>query len=223
MMAELNIAESRLVALNTPEQYARALELGPDDGGVAAIVDELPYIELFLSNNCKYRTVGQVFTKSGWGFAFPRDSPLAVDLSTAILTLSENGDLQRIHDKWLARGGCTSQDTDIDSSRLSLGSFWGLFLFSGLVCVLALVVFFTRIFCQYSKYSSQDERRMSDPERSFRRPMCLNSIKELISFVDKKEEDVKSVIKQKTSCKQKQSIQVYNGENEISDKFILPA
>lgn len=68
MMEELNIAESRLVSLNNPEAYARALELGPKNGGVAAIVDELPYIELFLSNNCKYTTVGQEFTKSGWGF-----------------------------------------------------------------------------------------------------------------------------------------------------------
>ncbi|RYR78988.1 hypothetical protein Ahy_A01g003846 [Arachis hypogaea] len=31
------------------------------------------------------------------------DSPLAIDVSTAILKLSENGDLQRIHDKWLTR------------------------------------------------------------------------------------------------------------------------
>ncbi|KAH1043846.1 hypothetical protein GYH30_025595 [Glycine max] len=34
--------------------------------------------------------------------AFPRDSPLAIEMFTAILKLSENGDdLQRIHDKWL--------------------------------------------------------------------------------------------------------------------------
>lgn len=68
MMKELNIAESRLVSLNNPEAYARALELGPKNGGVAAIVDELPYVELFMSTNCKYRTVGPEFTKSGWGF-----------------------------------------------------------------------------------------------------------------------------------------------------------
>ncbi|URE26704.1 hypothetical protein MUK42_07682 [Musa troglodytarum] len=215
MMEELNIAESRLVSLNNPEAYARALELGPKNGGVAAIVDELPYIELFLSNNCKYTTVGQEFTKSGWGFAFPRDSPLAVDLSTAILTLSENGDLQRIHDKWLAHTGCSSQDNEIDSNRLSLGSFWGLFLICGLACLLALIVFFTRIFCQYSKYSSQDDIGSFEPERSFRRPTRLTSIKDLISFVDKKEEEVKCAIKRKSSDKQQQSSQVTN-EHSIS-------
>ncbi|KAK2657656.1 hypothetical protein Ddye_010708 [Dipteronia dyeriana] len=37
------------------------------------------------------------------------DSPLAIDMSVAILQLSENGDLQRIHDKRLTRSACSSQ------------------------------------------------------------------------------------------------------------------
>ncbi|URE32243.1 hypothetical protein MUK42_06173 [Musa troglodytarum] len=214
MMEELNIAESRLVSLDTPEDYTRALELGPQGGGVAAIVDELAYVELFLSTNCKFKTVGQEFTKSGWGFAFPRDSPLAVDLSTAILRLSENGDLQRIHDKWLPPTGCSSQDSGIDSSRLSLGSFWGLFLISGLACLVSLSIFFARILCQYNKYSSSQETvGIPEPERSFKRPTRLTSIKDLIAFVDKKEQEVKSVIKQKwISKQQRHSSQVSDGQ-----------
>ncbi|XVF85661.1 hypothetical protein PTKIN_Ptkin17bG0134200 [Pterospermum kingtungense] len=69
LVDELNVAESRIVKLKDPGAYLRALELGPKRGGVAAIVDEQPYIELFLSiTNCMYRIVGQEFTKSGWGF-----------------------------------------------------------------------------------------------------------------------------------------------------------
>ncbi|TYG90444.1 hypothetical protein ES288_A12G182600v1 [Gossypium darwinii] len=69
LVDELNIAQSRIVKLKNPEAYLRALKLGPKKGGVAAIVDELPYVELFLSNtNCLYRIVGPEFTKSGWGF-----------------------------------------------------------------------------------------------------------------------------------------------------------
>ena len=64
MREELNIPKSRLVALGSPEEYASALE----NGTVAAVVDELPYIQLFLSSNCKFKIVGQEFTKSGWGF-----------------------------------------------------------------------------------------------------------------------------------------------------------
>lgn len=69
LVDELNIAEARLVTLKTMEDYAKALQDGPKRGGVAAIVDELPYIELFMtSTKCTFRTVGQEFTKSGWGF-----------------------------------------------------------------------------------------------------------------------------------------------------------
>ena len=69
LVNELSIAESRLVKLKNQEDYAEALRLGPKAGGVAAIVDELPYIEFFMSSTkCQYRTVGQEFTKSGWGF-----------------------------------------------------------------------------------------------------------------------------------------------------------
>lgn len=65
---ELNISKSRLVPLRTPEEYALALKNGPDKGGVVAVVDERPYIELFLSTQCTFKIVGQEFTKSGWGF-----------------------------------------------------------------------------------------------------------------------------------------------------------
>lgn len=61
---ELNIPKSRLVALGSPEEYADALARGR----VAAVVDERPYVDLFLSKYCKFQTVGQEFTKSGWGF-----------------------------------------------------------------------------------------------------------------------------------------------------------
>lgn len=69
LVNELSIAESRLRVLKTQDDYVNALHKGPKNGGVAAIVDELPYIELFLSKvNCEFKTVGQEFTRSGWGF-----------------------------------------------------------------------------------------------------------------------------------------------------------
>ncbi|KAL0324843.1 UNVERIFIED_CONTAM: Glutamate receptor 3.3 [Sesamum radiatum] len=64
----IGISKSRLKALGSPEEYAAALRKGPENGGVAAVVDERPYIELFLASQCKFRIIGQEFTKSGWGF-----------------------------------------------------------------------------------------------------------------------------------------------------------
>ncbi|XP_041008581.1 glutamate receptor 3.4-like isoform X1 [Juglans microcarpa x Juglans regia] len=204
LIEELNIAESRLVKLKNLDDYYSALKKGPRGGGVAAIVDELPYIELFLSStNCEFRTVGTEFTKSGWGFAFQRDSPLAVDLSTAILRLSESGDLQKIHNKWLTRNECTMQINQVDSTQLSLSSFWGLFLICGIACFVALILFFCRILCQYRKFSPKaEEGDIEDIEPATARPrrtIQTPSFKDLIDFVDRKEDEIKEILRQKRS------------------------
>jgi len=61
---ELNIPRSRLKRLYSPEDYADALE----KGRVAAVIDERPYVDMFLSKRCQFRVAGQEFTKGGWGF-----------------------------------------------------------------------------------------------------------------------------------------------------------
>ncbi|KAL3652643.1 hypothetical protein CASFOL_002324 [Castilleja foliolosa] len=199
---ELNVAESRLRILKSQDDYVQALERGPNGGGVAAIVDELPYVELFLSSTkCTFSIVGREFTKSGWGFAFQRDSPLAEDLSTAILQLSENGELQRIHDKWLSRTGCSAQTNVVDDNRLSLKSFWGMFLLCAIACFLALTIFFCRVCLQYSRYIPEEkemEQPQAEPVQTSRRSFRAASFKDMMDFVDKKEVEIKDMLKRKS-------------------------
>lgn len=185
LIDDLKIDASRLVALNSPEECAKALKDGPHKGGVAAMVDDRAYIELFLSTRCEFSIVGQEFTKNGWGFAFPRDSPLAVDMSTAILKLSENGDLQRIHDKWLLRRACSYQGAKMEVDRLQLRSFWGLFLICGLACLIALFLYFLKMVRQFSRHYAEESDLSGQSSRSAR-------IQTFLSFVDEKEEEVKS-------------------------------
>lgn len=68
MVNSLRIPKSRLISLRTPDDYEEALLRGPKNGGVMAIVDELPYIEIFLATKSGFGIVGQPFTRSGWGF-----------------------------------------------------------------------------------------------------------------------------------------------------------
>jgi ionotropic glutamate receptor len=68
LIKELNIQKSRLVPFNSFEEFEKALNDGPNKGGVAAVVDERAYMELFLSGRCEFGIVGQEFTKMGWGF-----------------------------------------------------------------------------------------------------------------------------------------------------------
>lgn len=70
------IPASRLVSLKNPQEYEKALRLGTASGGVAAIVDELPYIEVFLKKQSDFKIIGQMFTKSGWGFVSDPSFPV---------------------------------------------------------------------------------------------------------------------------------------------------
>ena len=118
--------------------------------------------------------------------AFPRDSPLAPDMSTAILKLSENGDLQRIHDKWLTMSSCSQDNTEIESSQLHLGSFLGLFLISGVACIIALCLYFTRI-CYRCHMTFRTETTSNiDGSTS-----SLKRIRTLITLIDEKKDPSK--------------------------------
>ncbi|KAF9678613.1 hypothetical protein SADUNF_Sadunf07G0052700 [Salix dunnii] len=205
LVNELGIHESRLVSLKMPEDYAKALKDGPYRGGVAAVVDERAYIELFLSTRCEFSIVGQEFTKNGWGFAFPRDSPLAVDLSTAILKLSENGDLQRIHDKWLMRSACSSQGTKLEVDRLDLKSFWGLYLICGIACLFALFIYVLQMVRQFSQYSSLELAPSGRSSTSAR-------LQTFLSFADEKEQEVKSRSKRR-------QLEMASNRNETMDGY----
>ncbi|KAF7809580.1 glutamate receptor 3.6-like [Senna tora] len=190
---ELNIMKSRLVPLNSPAEYEKALRDGPTNGGVAAVIDERAYMELFLATRCEFGVVGQEFTKMGWGFAFQRDSPLAIDVSTAILKLSENGDLQRIHDKWLTRSACSSEGAKQGIDRLELKSFWGLFLLCGIACLVALLCYVVRLAFRFSRHSGPN---LEGPtSRSSR-------LRSFISFVNEKEEqEDKNKPRERGSCR----------------------
>ncbi|XP_010276026.1 PREDICTED: glutamate receptor 3.7-like isoform X2 [Nelumbo nucifera] len=182
---------------SSPEEYEEALRLGPGNGGVAAIIDELPYVELFLSKQTDFGIVGQMFTKNGWGFAFQRDSPLAVDMSTAILELSENGELQKIHDKWFCKMGCgIERRPQSDTNQLHLSSFWALYLLSGVVTLGALLVFLVRMVRQFVRYKRK-QRDLSSVSSESANTHCSQVIYNFFDFIDEKEEAIKKMLKQR--------------------------
>ncbi|XP_078150374.1 glutamate receptor 2.8-like [Carex rostrata] len=80
-----------------PDKFAKALEQGSRNGGVAAIVHEIPYIKFFLAKNCKsYTMVGPIYKTAGLGFAFSKGSPLVPDISRAILNITSGDDINHI-------------------------------------------------------------------------------------------------------------------------------
>ncbi|KAK6142454.1 hypothetical protein DH2020_022802 [Rehmannia glutinosa] len=219
LIDELNIAESRLRILKTRAEYVNALQQGPGGGGVAAIVDEL----LMLTCSCPAQSANSVRSDgSSQEVDGDLDSPLAIDLSTAILQLSENGELQRIHDKWLSRDKCSAQTNPIDESRLSLKSFWGLFLICGIAFFVALLVFFGRVCWQYSRYSAEGEPHDVESHPS-RRTLRTPSFKELIDFVDKKEAEIKEMLRRKSGDSRDIRVKAPMGEQLRFQNRLVPA
>ncbi|KAL2652764.1 hypothetical protein R1flu_020892 [Riccia fluitans] len=181
-LQQLNVPKERLVPLETMTDYAEALS----KGYVGAIVDELPYVQVFLSSECSFTIAGQEFTKSGWGFAFPKGSQLALDMSTAILSLAENGDLQKIHDYWLNSHDCTPLGPLVDANELGLNTFWGLFLITGAASILCVVVYYSRLIWQHYK-SYRDEEFSESETLSSRTSRGRSFLRSLVSFIEEAE------------------------------------
>nr|XP_043612338.1 glutamate receptor 3.1-like [Erigeron canadensis] len=187
---ELEIPKSRLVALGSPEEYAEKILAGT----VAAIVDERPYVDLFLSQYCSFQIVGHEFEKSGLGFAFPKDSLLAVDISTAILKLAENGELQKIYDHWLNKTACGPQSISVASGQLNIGTFWGLIPMFGLVCSVAL---FAHLCLTLYKF----RRHHPEVKKPLQKWHCWKQyLQTFLMFVDEKQEVSTNKFKRKRTA-----------------------
>ncbi|XP_031100140.1 glutamate receptor 1.4-like isoform X2 [Ipomoea triloba] len=97
----LNFDDNRLKHYNTLEEYHEALSEGSKNGGVGAIVDEIPYLKTFLAMYpSQYAIIGSAPITNGFGFAFQKGSPLVPKLSIAIAKMREEGKLKLLEEKW---------------------------------------------------------------------------------------------------------------------------
>ncbi|KAI3711929.1 hypothetical protein L1987_70478 [Smallanthus sonchifolius] len=146
MLKDMGFNDSQLKNYSTFEDYDKGLKLGSQKGGVSAIMDELPYIRVFLAKYCNdYTTTGPTYKTAGFGFAFPIGSPLVHDISRAVLQVTEK-QLMNITNHWFKEeaGTCDQQSkgAKANSNGLGLDSFKGVFLITGLSSTSALLVFF---------------------------------------------------------------------------------
>ncbi|XP_058113309.1 glutamate receptor 2.1-like [Magnolia sinica] len=143
LLKEMKFDESKLRAYGTPEEFDEALINGSKNGGVSAIFHEVPYIKLFLSKYCgKYSMVGPIHPTAGFGFVFPKGSPLVPDVSRAILNVTQGDRMVTIQKAWFGdQTTCVNQGPTVTSQRLALDSFSGLFLITGFASISALTIF----------------------------------------------------------------------------------
>lgn len=67
---------------------------------------------------------------------------MAGDISRAILNITDGEDIIRIEKRWIGNENCRNIGSiTVESNRLNFLSFWGLFLFTGVVSTISLLIF----------------------------------------------------------------------------------
>ncbi|KAJ9550910.1 hypothetical protein OSB04_014955 [Centaurea solstitialis] len=125
------------VPLNDAEDFRDALS----DGRVNAIIDELPYIEIFLAKyGSDYMKSGPIQRESGLAFAFAHGSPLIDDFSKAVINVTESDIMMKMMEKYLGYSSTDkSQPNQPLPQSLDVQSFLGLFIFMGSVTIVAII------------------------------------------------------------------------------------
>ncbi|XP_058113157.1 glutamate receptor 2.8-like [Magnolia sinica] len=145
LLKNLGFNESRLRSYSTVEQYAEALERGSGNNGVSAIMDEIPYIKVFLKNHCRrYTMVGPTYRTGGFGFVFPRGSAMVPDISRAVLNLTQGEKMLEIERKWFGDKTCLDSEAQVTSIRLPLYSLRSIYIISGVASAITVSIFFIR-------------------------------------------------------------------------------
>ncbi|XP_044948368.1 glutamate receptor 2.8-like [Hordeum vulgare subsp. vulgare] len=131
-----------------PDDFHEALSRGSNNGGIAALVHEVPYIKLFLSNHCKgYTMVGPIYKAAGFGYALSKGNPLLRDISNAILNVTGGDTMIQIEKKWIGdQNNCQNVGPLTGSSTLTFANFRGLFILTGVAStsslLIALIIYF---------------------------------------------------------------------------------
>ncbi|KAL6125658.1 hypothetical protein ACLB2K_073713 [Fragaria x ananassa] len=139
----LNLNFKGLKPYRSSEEYLEALSKGTKHNGVSGIIDEVPYIKIFLANNsADYSMIKTESITNGFAFVFPKGSKLVQDVSRQIERLRQEEKLIEMEKTWFLRKTTLMSDEDIkDPNTIDLHDFRGLFLISGASLALALFLF----------------------------------------------------------------------------------
>ncbi|XP_027109513.2 glutamate receptor 1.2-like [Coffea arabica] len=162
LLVASNLNFTGLHPYTSPEDYASALSGGSKSRGVTVIVDELPYIKIFLAKYGKdYAMVASQSNTAGWGFVFQKGLPLVSDMSQAIVKLREEGKLEMMEKKWFkSQSSFMPENATSTPNILNLDSFGGLFVVSFLSCVSVLFIRFT--FMLFKKFGLKNFIKLLD-------------------------------------------------------------
>ena len=69
LTSNLNVENNNIEPFHTADEFANALSKGTKNGGVSAILDEIPYIKIFLAEySADYSLIKSLSTTNGFAF-----------------------------------------------------------------------------------------------------------------------------------------------------------
>ncbi|KAL2472699.1 Glutamate receptor 3.2 [Forsythia ovata] len=150
----LGFHPNNLQKISSTQECAEAFR----SGKIEVAFLEAPEAKVFVAQHCKTFTIaGPRYQVGGYGFAFPKESPLLPDIDKALLNVLETGVVKNLEDDLIASQKCIDIDSDNESIRLSPQSFFGLFIITGSTSTVALGIYY---FCS----KSETENSMPEPE-----------------------------------------------------------
>lgn len=162
----LHINEKRIKKFSTIEDTAEALKTGE----IAATFLELSTAKLLVAKYCKsFRIAGPMYKIGGYGYAFPKGSPLVSDIDEALMKVFEGGVLKELEDTLTASEKCVDNETD--NSEISIGpsSFYVLFAWSVGTSTAALVLYAIYTKCRMDRVVSKALKHWRKKKRIFSR------------------------------------------------------
>ncbi|KAJ4849506.1 hypothetical protein Tsubulata_031914, partial [Turnera subulata] len=140
----LNFIDSTLKPYQSPHEFAKALTEGSKKGGVSAIAEEITYLKILLARYPnQFSMIDPKPYSNGFGFVFPKGSPLAADISREIKRMREEGTLKKLEEAWFVGDDQSYMSADgakDDPAALSVRNFGGAFVISGTNTALATVL-----------------------------------------------------------------------------------
>ncbi|KAH6780908.1 hypothetical protein C2S52_012145 [Perilla frutescens var. hirtella] len=141
LVGALQFKEDRVKNFTTPDDYAKALR----SGDISAAFLEAPVAKLFVAKYCNsFVIAGPIYKVGGYGFAFPKGSPLVGDMDEALLSVFESGALRDLEISLIASEKCVEVQADNETASLSPHGFFMLFVFTGSTSTTALAIYYFR-------------------------------------------------------------------------------
>ncbi|KAF6155959.1 hypothetical protein GIB67_039290 [Kingdonia uniflora] len=152
----LGFNKENIIRIASFNDYPQAFK----SGKIEAAFLEVPYVNVLMAKYCKdFGTIGQTYKVGGFGFVFPRGSPMLPDISKAVLQVTESGKLRELENALINSYECSKSDDD-DGGSLGLASFWALFAITVGTSTAAFIIYV--ILQRLSENDSTQERPVSD-------------------------------------------------------------